>query len=108
MNKFEVVILLSPETSSQGINDDIKLFKDLITSNTGKIVNEEDWGLRELSYNILKFKKAFYKFFQIEISGDSIDKIKKNLNQSDNFLRHLFIKVKQHQELPTKLIDEKK
>ena len=108
MNKFEVVILLSPETTSQGINDDIKFFKDLITSNTGKIVNEEDWGLRELSYNILKFKKAFYKFFQIEISSDSIDKIKKNLNQSDNFLRHLFIKVKQHQELPTKLKDEKK
>ena len=108
MNKFEVVILLSPETTSQGINDDVKLFKDLITSNTGKIVNEEDWGLRELNYNILKFKKAFYKFFQIEISSDSIDKIKKNLNQSDNFLRHLFIKVKQHQELPTKLKDEKK
>ena len=108
MNKFEVVILLSPETTSQGINDDIKFFKDLITSNTGKIVNEEDWGLRELSYNILKFKKAFYKFFQIEISSDSIDKIKKNLNQSDDFLRHLFIKVKQHQELPTKLKDEKK
>ena len=108
MNKFEVVILLSPETSSQGINDDIKLFKDLITSNTGKIVNEEDWGLRELSYNILKFKKAFYKFFQIEISSDNIDKIKKNLNQSEIFLRHLFIKVKQHQELPTKLKDEKK
>ena len=108
MNKFEVVILLSPETTSQGINDEIKFFKDLIISNTGKIVNEEDWGLRELSYNILKFKKAFYKFFQIEISSDSIDKIKKNLNQSDDFLRHLFIKVKQHQELPTKLKDEKK
>ena len=108
MNKFEVVILLSPETTSQGINDEIKFFKDLITSNTGKIIDEEDWGLRELSYNILKFKKAFYKFFQIEISSDNIDKIKKTLNQSDNFLRHLFIKVKQHQELPTKLKDEKK
>jgi len=108
MNKFEVVILLSPETTSQSINDEIKFFKDLITSNTGKIIDEEDWGLRELSYNILKFKKAFYKFFQIEISSDNIDKIKKTLNQSDNFLRHLFIKVKQHQELPTKLKDEKK
>jgi len=108
MNKFEVVILLSPEITSQAINDEIKFFKDLITSNSGKIIDEEDWGLRELSYNILKFKKSFYKFFQIEISSDSIDKIKKTLNQSDNFLRHLFIKVKQHQELPTKLKDEKK
>ena len=108
MNKFEVVILLSPETTSQAINDEIKFFKELVTSNTGKIIDEEDWGLRELSYNILKFKKAFYKFFQIEISSDNIDKIKKTLNQSDNFLRHLFIKVRQHQELPTKLKDEKK
>ena len=108
MNKFEVVILLSPETTSQAINDEIKFFKELVTSNTGKIIDEEDWGLRELSYNILKFKKAFYKFFQIEISSNNIDKIKKTLNQSDNFLRHLFIKVKQHQELPTKLKDEKK
>jgi len=108
MNKFEVVILLSPETTSQAINDEIKFFKELVTSNTGKIIDEEDWGLRELSYNILKFKKAFYKFFQIEISSNNIDKIKKTLNQSDNFLRHLFIKVRQHQELPTKLKDEKK
>ena len=108
MNKFEVVILLSPETTSQAINDEIKFFKELVTSNTGKIIDEEDWGLRDLSYNILKFKKAFYKFFQIEISSDNIDKIKKTLNQSDNFLRHLFIKVRQHQELPTKLKDEKK
>ena len=29
------------------------------------------------------------------------------LNQSDNILRHLFIKVSQHQELPTKLNYEK-
>ena len=65
MNKFEVVILLSPETTSQAINDEIKFFKDLITSNTGKIIDEEDWGLRELSYNILKIENktpylAFY------------------------------------------------
>ncbi len=34
--------------------------------------------------------------------------IKKNLNQSENILRHLFIKVNKHQELPTKLENEKK
>ncbi len=107
MNKFEAVVILSPEISSQSLNDEIKYFKELISSNTGKIINEEDWGLRDLSYNINKFKKAFYQYFQIEISNNNIDKIKKNLNQSDNFLRHLFIKVKHHQELPTKLYNEK-
>ena len=108
MNKFEAVLLFSPELSSQSLTNEIDNFKKIISSNSGKFVNEEDWGLRELSYNINKFKKAFYKFYQLEISGNNIDSIKKNLNQSENILRHLFIKVNKHQELPTKLENEKK
>ena len=108
MNKFEAVLLFSPELSSQSLTNEIDNFKKIISSNSGKFINEEDWGLRELSYNINKFKKAFYKYYQLEISGNSIDSIKKNLNQSENILRHLFIKVNEHQELPTKLENEKK
>jgi len=108
MNKFEAVLLFSPELSSQSLTNEIDNFKKIISSNSGKFINEEDWGLRELSYNINKFKKAFYKFYQLEISGNNIDSIKKILNQSENILRHLFIKVNEHQELPTKLENEKK
>ena len=108
MNKFEAVLLLSPELGTQNLDDEIKKFKDGISNNSGTIVNEEDWGLRDLSYNIDKFKKAFYKYFQIEISGEKLDNLKRELNQSDHHLRHLFIKVKNHQELPTKLAYEKK
>ena len=108
MNKFEAVLLYSPELSSQSLTNEIDIFKKMISSNSGKLITEEDWGLRELSYNINKFKKAFYKFYQLEISGNNIDSIKKNLNQSENVLRHLFIKVNKHQELPTKLENEKK
>ncbi len=108
MNKFEVVVLLSPELGSQNLKSEIEKFKSTITKNDGKIVNEEDWGLRDLSYGINKFKKAFYSYFQLEIAGNHIDSIKKEINQSENYLRHLFIKVKNHQELPTKLKYEKK
>ena len=108
MNKFEAVVLLSPELGSQNLKSELDKFRSLITKKDGKIVNEEDWGLRDLSYNINKFKKAFYSYFQLEISGYNIDSIKKEINQSENYLRHLFVKVKNHQELPTKLNHEKK
>jgi len=108
MSKFEVVLLFSPELGSKNLKSDIDKFKDYIKDNSGTIINEEDWGLRDLSYSINKFKKAFYNFIQLEISGNSLDKIKKDLNQSDNILRYLFIKVDKHQELPTKLKYEKK
>ena len=107
MNKFEVVLLFSPEASSSILLDNIKNFENIIINNSGKISNSEDWGLRDLSYDINNFKKAFYRYFQIEINGSMINQIAKNLNQNDNILRHLFIKVNEHQELPTKLNHEK-
>ena len=108
MNKFEVVIILNPELSINTLDQEISKFKSNLESHSAKIINEENWGLRDLSYSINKFKKAFYRFFQVETSGSIVKEMSKEINQSENLIRYLFIKVKNHQELPTKLSDEKR
>ena len=108
MNKFEVVLIFNPDLPSNTLHSELVDFKNKLETSSGKIINEENWGLRDLSYNMNKFKKAFYNYLQIEINGDLLDNIKKELNQSENLLRYIFIKVKEHQELPTKLNNEKK
>ena len=108
MNKFEVVFILSPELSTDKLNNEIENFKSMLKSEQGSIINEENWGLRDLSYAISKFNKAFYFYLQIEASGKIVKNLNNNLNQSENLLRYLFIKVNEHQELPTKLNYEKK
>ena len=108
MNKFEVVLIFNPDLATSTINSEVEKFKSNIKSQSAKIINEENWGLRDLSYNINKFKKAFYNFLQIEASGKIIKDLNNELNQSENLLRYLFIKVEEHQELPTILNNEKK
>ena len=109
MNKFEAVLILNPDLATNKLNEEINKFKSNLEAHSAKIINEEDWGLRDLGYSINKFKKAFYRFFQIETSGSIVKEINKELNQSENLIRYIFIKVKNHQELPTKLnYDEKK
>ena len=63
MTKFEAVILLSPEISTTVRSDIVNIFNDLISDSSGKIIANEDWGLRDLSYKIDNFSKAFYNFF---------------------------------------------
>ena len=108
MNKFEIVLMFSPDLSTNVLDSEINNFKSKLTSQSAKIINEENWGLRDLSYSINKFKKAFYNFFQIEASGDIVKNLSKELKQSENLIRYIFIKVNNHQELPTKLNYEKK
>tara|TARA_B110000438_G_scaffold204106_1_gene195820 strand:- start:533 stop:862 length:330 start_codon:yes stop_codon:yes gene_type:complete len=103
MYKFEAVLLFSPDLSSTIVDKEEESFVSLIDKNQGKIISQENWGLRDLSFNINNFKKSFYKYYQIEISGDKIDFLKKNLTQNEKILRHLFVKVTKHQELPTKM-----
>ena len=101
MNNFEAVVLLSPETPSNVKSSCLSNLEKIINEKSGKIINNEDWGLRDLSYKMDHYSKAFYNFYQIE-------SIKKALNQNENFIRHLFVRVEKHQELPTKLNNEKK
>ena len=108
MSKFEAVILLSPDLSSANLKKQEESFKKLLIELSGSIFSKEDWGLRDLNYKIKNFKKAFYKFYQLEIEGSKIQNIKKNINQNEQIIRHLFVKVKNHKKLPTKILKEEK
>ena len=103
MNKFEAVLLFIPDLSNSIISKEEEGFHKLIKSFSGSVINTENWGLKDLSYNIKNYKKAFYRYYQIEVDGNSIQSMKKSLNQNENILRVLFVKVSEHQELPTKM-----
>ena len=102
MDKFEAVILYSPILTSSNLTKQEDAFKKKLTGVKGAIIAQEDWGLKDLSYNIKNNKTAFYKFYQIEMEGNKIQEIKKILVQDEKIIRCLFIKVKKHEELPTK------
>ena len=103
MNKFEAVILFSPDLSNPIINKEEDKLNKIIENLKGKIVEKENWGLKDLNYSINNYKKAFYKYYQVEVLGSELKSIKKTLTQNEKILRHLFVKVEQHQELPTKM-----
>ena len=108
MSKFEAVILLNPDLSSANLKKHEDSFKELMIGLNGSVFSKEDWGLRNLNYKIKNFKKAFYQFYQLEIEGSKIQNIKKNINQNEQIIRHLFVKVKNHEKLPTKILKEEK
>ena len=65
MNNFEAVVLLSPERSSNVKNSCLGNLEKIINEKSGKVINNEDWGLRDLSYKINHYSKAFFNFYLI-------------------------------------------
>ena len=52
MNKFEAVLLISPDLSNPIIKKEEESFLSNINSLKGEIISTENWGLRDISFNI--------------------------------------------------------
>lgn len=107
MALFEHVFMLRQDLSTSDLETAIENHKKNISELNGKIVYNESWGLKNLSYPIKNNKKAFYEYMNIEIPNDKITEMNSKLNLDENIIRYLSIKVKKFEETPSLMIKEK-
>ena len=71
MRHYEIVVLIHPDQSEQ-VPAMLERYKTLITSNGGQVHRVEDWGRRQLAYQINKLAKAHYLCLNVEISKETL------------------------------------
>ncbi len=95
MKKYEAVIILNPNLSSE-VDIFTKDFEKLLKANTFNIKKMEDIGRRQLSYSINNHNKGHYLIFNIEGNAENIIDIENKIKYNESIIRHLFISVKEH------------
>lgn len=86
MNQYELTFLLETE-------EEVKSVQDLITALKGKILKEEAWGKKALSYRIKKHRSAFYYHNSFDIDRKNIQELRKKLNFNEKIIRYLLLKA---------------
>ena len=61
MNHYETVFILNPVLSEDQVKEAVQKYTDIITSNEGELVDQEDWGLKKFAYTIQNKKSGFYQ-----------------------------------------------
>ena len=70
--RYETVFILTPVLSDDQAKEAAKKFKKIITDLGGKLVNEENWGLKKLAYPIQKKTTGFYHLLEFSGEGQEI------------------------------------
>ena len=65
MRHYEVIFIVHPDQSEQ-VPAMIDRYKTMVEAQQGKIHRIEDWGRRQLTYQIQKVSKAHYVLMNIE------------------------------------------
>lgn len=57
MNKYEIMFIVKPDVEEDARNKLIESFKGVLTANDGTIDSIDEWGLRDLAYEIEDYKR---------------------------------------------------
>jgi small subunit ribosomal protein S6 len=94
--QYETVFIATPVLSDAQMKETVQKFKDLIEGEGGKIVYEEDWGLRKLAYPIQKKSTGFYYLIEFTSEGSFIQKLETEYRRDERVIRFLTFAMDKH------------
>lgn len=95
--RYETVFILTPVLSEDQAKEAAKKFKKTITDLGGKVVHEENWGLRKLAYPIQKKTTGFYHLIEFSGSGEEIiNTLEITYKRDERILRFLTVALDKH------------
>ena len=103
MRHYEIILLIHPDQSEQ-VPAMLERYKGMITAGNGKIHRVEDWGRRQLVYQINKLSKAHYLCVNIEADQAVMAELEHAFKFNDAVLRHLTVLRKKAETGPSSMM----
>ena len=91
MNKYESIIIVSPNVDEAGLKALEEKFTGLINEN-GKVESVENMGKRKLAYEIKKFSEATYLLFNFEAKPASIAELERVYRITDDIIKYIVVR----------------
>jgi len=107
MRHYEICFIVHPDQSEQ-VPAMIERYKGVIAQRSGIVHRLEDWGRRQLTYQIQKVHKAHYVLMNIECDQDTVNELEHSFKFSDAVLRHLIVKMTKAVTAPSPMMKEEK
>ena len=104
---YETVFILRQDLTTQQVDDIVRDFKAIATEGKGKILKEENWGLRPLAYKINKNKKGHYILLETDAPSAAIAELERKLGLNENVLRFMTVRLEAPTKGPSSILKEK-
>ena len=105
MRHYEIVLIIHPDQSEQ-VPAMIERYKGMVTGTSGNVHRVEDWGRRQLAYQIQKLSKAHYICMNVECDQATLEELEHAFKFNDAVLRHLTVKMKKAETGPSPMMKE--
>ncbi len=93
MRKFETLLLLSPELTSEVREGIIANLSGIIEREGGKEVTPDVWGMRDLAYPVQKHMRGYYVRLEYLAPPTAIAELERNIRITDGIYKFVTVKL---------------
>jgi small subunit ribosomal protein S6 len=100
MRHYETLMLFSPEMPGERRQEIVAGMAAIVQRDGGKILAEDDWGMRTLAYPVRKQTRGHYFRLEYAASGAVVAEMERNLRITDGVYKFLSVKLADTYEEP--------
>jgi len=92
-NNYETVIIFSPLLAEEDVKKEITKYTKLVTDAGATIVEERNWGLRQLAYSIKGKSNGIYYIMEFASLAPLVQKLEIEYKRDENIMRFLTVRL---------------
>jgi len=92
MNKYEIMFILHPELDEETRNKILKTLTDVLVADGGVVDSTNEWGLRELAYEINHLRRGYYVVLDATVPSANVIEFERVARINANVIRYITIR----------------
>jgi small subunit ribosomal protein S6 len=101
MPLYESTFIARQDLSKQDVTKLADSLTGIVETSGGKVVKNEYWGLKSLSYRINKNRKGHYNMLAIDAPAPAVKEMERNMRINEDIIRMLTVRVDEIPEGPS-------
>ena len=99
MNRYETILIISPDLDESQTNEVIEGVKSTIESGGGEILKVDLWGRKKLAYPVKRHNDGYYVLLVFGSEPDSVTQLNNHYQITEPIIKHMVVRFEG--ELPT-------
>jgi len=92
MTKYEIMYIIRPTVAEEDRKKLIEELSNIFTSMDSEVVKVDEWGMRDLAYEIQKHRKGYYVVLDVNTTDEARAEFDRVIRLKEDIIRYLIIK----------------
>ncbi len=93
MRKYETLLLLSPELAEENRQEILDTLSGVLDREAGKLLETDQWGMRELAYPVRKQTRGFYVRLEFVCQPKTVAEFERIIRITDGIWKFVTVQL---------------